>query len=451
MTKRKDTTGHLYTRPNSANWWLQYQVGGQRFRQSLHSADRRAAEQEAARILAPYRKADEAEALRVNVARLQAADEDAARLADEASPPLSLLKAWPAYDESEIRPQSGPLTLAGYEGHWSAFCAWLKEHAPGAAHLRDVSPEIAAAYVRQLAKRGLSGNRINKTARFLKTLFRVLAKPGRLAANPFEEIARRRQLPTSKRPFTIEELKRILESAQGELRTLFMVGTFTGLRLADAATLRWDETDLDRGIIRRVPRKTARTGQAVIVGIPAILGEHLATLRRRGPYVVPATAAEYAANCPALSRRIQAHLQACGIQTVKPGTGVEIVKGKNGKPKERHTGKRAVVMAGFHSLRHTFVSLHAQAGTSQVVLQKLAGHGNPMMTEHYTHIDEGTAKATAAALPAILGEQKALPSRPAPALAEIRAALAKMTTKTWRKVRDGLLKRLPNEGKEGPK
>ncbi|HPF99831.1 MAG TPA: tyrosine-type recombinase/integrase [Kiritimatiellia bacterium] len=390
--------------------------------------------------MAPIRAADGAEALRAVQSRLMAAVDTAGKLNDEAHPPLSLLKAWTAYQDSENRPQSGVVTLAGYEGHWAAFCEWLKEHQPGAQYMRDVTPEMAAAFIRQLSKKGYSGNRINKFVRFLETFFRVLAKTGRVTVNPFEDITRRKQVPESKRPFTIEELKRIIETAEGELQTLFMLGTFTGLRLGDAATLQWGEVDLARAIIRRVPRKTAHLGKAVIIGIPAILGEHLAGLKRKGPFVTPETAAQYEVDAPGLSRRIQDHLINCGIQTIKPGTGFEIVKGKDGKPEERYTGKRAVVVAGFHSLRHTFVSLHAQAGTPQAVMMKLAGHGNPMMTEHYTHISEATARSAAAALPAIVGKAAPVKVLPPANLAErVKQLAGKLTPKNAGTIRKELL------------
>lgn len=445
MTKKKDTTGYLFRRPNSSQWYIQYQVAGKRFCKSLRTANRRDAEEKAAVELAPYRKADEAEALRATKARLEAVEESVAVLTDQRNPPLSFLKAWQAYVESETRPQSGPLTMAQYEGHWGAFFDWLKEHSPAVVYLREVTPDMAAGFIRHLGKQHYSGNRINKFARFLKTFFRVLAKPARMTTNPFDEIASRKHLPESKRPFTIEELKLILETAEGELRTLFYIGTFTGLRLADAATLQWGEVDLQRGIIRRIPRKTARTGQAVIIGIPAVLSEYLAAIKRCGRFVVPTIATEYAENCPALSRRIQAHLIKCGIQTVKPGTGFEIVQGKDGKPEERSTGKRAVVLAGFHSLRHTFISLHAQAGTSQAVMQKLAGHGNPMMTEHYTHISDATARQSADAFPHIMGAEpvKALP--PVDWQAKVRELAGKLNGKTWRNVK-AELERLAEAG-----
>lgn len=417
----KKRTGYIFKRGNV--YWLRYEIAGRRHSESLHTSSRRKADTEAAKIMAPLTAADKVEALRTIKSNIEAASDTAARLLDERNPPLTIAKGFDAFLESEVRPRkAGEQTLAAYASHWRTFTAWMGENHKAALFLRDVTPEMAAGYIRHLAKLHLSGNRINKQARFLKTLFRVLRKPGRYTENPFDEIARREQIGHTKRPLTIEELKAVIEQSEGELQTLFMLGTFTGLRLADAATLRWDETDLARGIIRRIPSKTRRNGQPVIIGIPGILSEHLAALKRSGPYVLPETAALYQQDCPKLSHKIQAHLVACGIETTKKGKG-----------------PRAVVVAGFHSLRHSYISLHAQAGTPQAILQKMAGHGSPMMTEHYTHISEQTARQTALALPPVLGKSAKKNKRRTPAPAWVKELAAGLNADNWQTVRAALL------------
>ena len=443
----KKRTGHLFKR--GGMFWLRYQIDGKRFAQSLGTRHKREAEAAAERILAPMRATDAADSLKAVAARLADAETTAERLADEAAPPLAIRRAWDMYLESQARPQSGAATLRQYESHFDAFARWLAGKHPEAATLRDVTPDMAAGFIGHLeTERRLSGNRINKHARFLRTFFRVLSKAARIEANPFADIAPRRHLAQSRRPLTLEELRAVILAAEGELKTLLMVGTFCGLRLADAATLEWGETDVHRRIIRRIPRKTARTGKSVIIGLPPLLAEHLAALERRGPFVLPDTAAEYEADAPALSRRIQKHLEACGLQTVKPGTGPgSEKKDADGKP-ILGTGKRAVVLAGFHSLRHSFISLHAQAGTPQAVLMKLAGHSNPMMSEHYTHLSEESALATAAAFPRLLAaegegrtiEAEAIEAKAEPVPAWAVKRLRKMTANNWKKIRDELTK-----------
>ena len=60
--------------------------------------------------------------------------------------------------------------------------------------------------------------------------------------------------------------------------------------------------------------------------------------------------------------------------------------------------------AGFHSLRHTFASLHIERGTNIKVLSRLMGHHSPSFTlDTYVHLlDEGVGA------PLALGEELAV-------------------------------------------
>ena len=66
---------------------------------------------------------------------------------------------------------------------------------------------------------------------------------------------------------------------------------------------------------------------------------------------------------------------------------------------------RAIGRVGFHSLRHSFVSLCAKAGAPQHVVQKRVGHGSPAMTEHYTHADADQKREAIAVLPELTGTE----------------------------------------------
>ena len=439
-------TGSIYRR--GGVYWLRYQVEGQRVAESLGTSQEREAKAEAARRLAPIRAADHAATLRAIESRVKDANAAADAAYDAAHPPMTFLSGWAEYLKSDAVP-AGAVTLGQYEGHWNAFAEWLAQNHPEtvppravapdeewkpAAHpeavaLRAVTPEMAAGFIKSLVARGMTGQRVNKYLQFLRAAFGELQKPARLAGNPFDGIKRRKQNGTSKRPLTAEEVRAAIEKADGELKTILMLGAFTGLRMGDCCTLQWGEVDLARGIIRRIPRKTAYKGAdaAVVVGIPAVLGEYLGGLPRAGKYLVPGLAEEYERGAaPTISRNIQTHFQSAGIETVKEGTGGD-------------TGRRAVVLAGFHSLRHFYLSTLAQAGAPMAVLQKLAGHGNPIMTDHYLHLTPEAARMTAAKMPELLGDGKERKAAREPLPAWAVAELRKMTGRNWAKVRGGML------------
>jgi integrase len=248
-----------------------------------------------------------------------------------------------------------------------------------------------------------SPNTYNKRLNFLKLLCDTLADPARLQTNPFEKIKRKKLKTVSKRELSIEELRRILDTENPDLKLLLMLGLHTGLRLGDCATLKWGEVEMQKLLIRRVPNKTrSRSSKPVVAGITSSLYSELNAIpqNERTGFILPALANDYEKNPSLLTIIIQEHFENKGIQTHQPGTGFKKVSDPDnpGKFIKVHTGKRAVVEVGFHSLRHTFVSLHAEHGTPQAVIQAIVGHGNPAMTAHYTHIGEDTARRAAGVL-----------------------------------------------------
>ena len=202
-----------------------------------------------------------------------------------------------------------------------------------------------------------------------------------------------------------------------------------------------------QGIVKRIPRKTARNKKAVKLGIPPTLHQRLSETpqKQRTGYVLPAIAKQYLENPVPLAHKIRDHFWECGIDCHATGTGSQIVrnengepvKDKNGKVKVAATTKRAVVDFGFHSLRHTWVSMHAAAGTPGAVIQNSVGHTNPAMTEHYTHVNDDTARSIANALPVFACNTTPPPPDPLPAWA--RDLVQGMNGKTWKQVKQQLL------------
>jgi integrase len=216
-----------------------------------------------------------------------------------------------------------------------------------------------------------------------------------------------------------------------------------------------------RRIILRVPNKTARR-KDIPVHIPihpslfAFLNQ--TPKSQRSGYVLPEFAAKYQRNSSDVAKELRHHFVACGIQVHQEGTGVKLVEGKDGKKKTRE-GKRAVVEVGFHSLRHSFVSLCRQSNAPLAVVEAIVGHSNPAMTRHYTHVGEVAASQAVAALPAlgtadaVLQTSVAEPTdrQPDPANAKetkrllsareqkMAAILGRTSAKTWLKDRDALL------------
>ena len=423
----KRRTGCLFR--HGAGYAVSWTVNGKRMFQSLRDAkgnpitEKTAAETARAELMAPFRAADEKAVLENLTGKLSAVTAEVERLEDERADALRIADAWTAFAKSPRRPDCGQVTLDGYEGQWNRFVDFMDKRSKGAA-LRDVDDATAEAYATDLTATGMTPNTFNKHLAVLALVFRVLGRTPayHVTVNPWgkDSIQRKRLAPHSHRELTIEELRQVCSTAKGELRTLFAIGLYSGLRLADAVTLQWGEVDLTRRLIMRVPRKTARrTGKAVQIPIHTALGLLLAETppkKRHGP-VLPELCAKYNLGRDRVSKIIQDHFRACKIETAAPSESA-----------------KAPVDVGFHSLRHTLVSLCRQAGTPLSVVEALVGHSSAAMTQHYTHVGEDATRHAIGALPQITGgkgnKKREAAARVARLLAKVKKAKTEEVKRT---------------------
>jgi len=424
----KKVSGYLFKR--GGIWVVAWQANGKRFKRSTGTGTKREAERIRDEILAPFRMESEAATLQNLVERMAGAQANLARVEDK-EPGILIKNAWTAFEASRKRRRPAPQTLQQYSFQWNRFERWLTVNRPAAIELRHVTEQDAADYANNLSK-AVVPSTSNRHITFLRGFFRVLTKEktSKMTGNPFAEIQPEKAVQQSRRELTIAELIRVCTQATGELRTLLAIGIYCGLRLADAVLLDWGAVDLVRNYILNRNRKT---GKEVSIPIhPSLAGilQEIPIKERTGD-IMPEMAALYRVKRDQVTDRIQAHFRACGIRTYQPGTGAG-------------TGKRAVLEVGFHSMRHSFVSMNAAAGTPLGTMQNFVGHSNPSMTRHYIHEDRAAATRAICALPSVMGDT--VPTAllaPAARMIEadkVRALAEGMNTKTWRKVKKEILR-----------
>jgi integrase len=398
--------GRLFKRGKSGSYYLQYYVNGKEHKKALRDKDgdlitnEREAEKARDIIIKPYAAKDEVQLRKQAVDALKFAEEKAADAEELLKQHVTIANGWQVFFESQTRRDTGPDTLINYSRHYSKFQDWIKDKHPDIKYLKDITPAIASKFATYIKTCGFSKNTVNKYIGFLKLFFNILIVDDKLDNNPFIAVRRENQKANSRKSLSKEQIYKLLTTATGELALLLGLGYFTGLRRGDCCTLLWEDVDMDKGIITRVPNKTKRHAEApdpVKIGINEHLYNVLATfpVEKRQGFVLPQMA-EYYTNSKRdrINRLIGNIFIKCGISTTKEGTGVEIKVDKDGKKKLVPTGKRAIVEHGFHSLRYSYISHHAEAGTPQAVIQKNAGHKNPAMTEHYTQISDNAAITT---------------------------------------------------------
>ena len=308
----------------------------------------------------------------------------------EGKPSVTLDGAFDVYRKSKYRPQrASAATLDRYEGQYLELVAWLRENHPEVDGPRQVTEDIAMEFAKEL-KATRSAGTYNKRVTLFRSVWHCLSKDAGLVANPWRDVSREANVSEPvRRNLTDEEVAAVIRAADGELRLLFLVGFFTGFRLSDCCLLEWKRVDLKEGFIRIMPHKTAK--KRLMVKVPmrpefAAILAHFPARARKG-YVMPRIAEEFIHNSPVISKRIQATFEAAGIKTHE-GTS---------------ESGRACVEVGFHSLRHSFISNLANSGVPRQIVQRLAGHSTPSMTDHYFHeSDEALKSAVAMWRPTIM-------------------------------------------------
>lgn len=417
ITKNKDkdnARGRLFTRGKKERYYVQFYVNGKQIVRRLTDPDgkpiteERKAKKARDRLLAPYLAKDEVQRRRQAYDALKTAEEavaDAEKQAKSKTPIKEMWNRnpWITNTRGSTERQLSENTVKDNRSQWSKFVEWTAGHK--VKYAEDVNADQAKEFRDHLVRKGLSGDRTNKVVMCCKVMFELSGiDPG-----PFEGLRKRHHKAQGRRELTANELSSVCQAATGELRTLLAVGLYTGLRLGDACRLEWSEIAPDLSRIIREPSKSAyKQDSELVIPVHVVLQTILSETPRakRKGYVMPDMADTYTKSKPVVSKLITKHFADHGIRVHKAGTGVIDKKQKDGTVKRIHSGKRAVVEVGFHSLRHSFVSICARQGVPLHVVQSLCGHSSPQVQRLYLHNSiEDTQKAIDS-LPSITGNGK---------------------------------------------
>ncbi len=396
---REKGRGNLQ-KEKSGRYTLRVGINGRRYSRSTGTTDREKAERALERFLAP---------LGLGATRLPLAD------------------AWQRYEMSPNRRDIAKATLDSKRAVWMSFSRWMEKYHVEIGHLAEVTDEAVAEYLTQFRCHH-SATTYNNHVCALREVFRLLADKAGVAHDPWAGVCLLADDSVSRRELTIDELGRLHAAASkagAEWKLLFMTGTYTGLRLGDCCRLMWDNVNLERQVIQVIPEKTKKHmhGRPVTIPIHASLMQALReawdgrAVAPRPPS--PAAATTEAAALVAADGRAVAPRPPSSSPYVNPTIAhlylnenwrldaelSRIFKAANITMSVRMEGHtRKSVVASFHSLRHTFVSLSANAGVPLPVVQSIVGHCSTAMTRHYYHENEENLRKAVAAIP-VIGER----------------------------------------------
>ena len=217
----------------------------------------------------------------------------------------------------------------------------------------------------------LSSMTQNKIHMTCKLVFSKLQEDGGLTKNPFDFT--RMQLDKENREiFDSEEIQAILSGSDDFVVPIMRIALYTGLRLGDVVSLKWENVDFKNGFITKKMEKTDKT-----VVVPVLDYDYMQSLyaaRQSDEYVLPQQMKMYTANQSGISYRVKKYLKSLGIHTTR-----QTAHGRNQSIKD------------VHSCRHTFATICAERGIPLSVVQNALGHSSQIVTEIYTaHLKKKT-------------------------------------------------------------
>jgi integrase len=276
-------------------------------------------------------------------------------------------------------------TACGYKASIGGFLGFLGPRAQ-----RPLA-SLAARDVEDFRDwRSNSGVSPSTVKRDLKTIRSVLAKAhrqGLILHSPAEEIDLPKVTSQDRETLAPAELRAILSEATPDWKTAALLGYYLGARLGDVVALRWDNVDLDRGVIFFLQGKTRKK---VEVPIHPDLEAHLLSIAGDNPhgFLCQELSKTPLAGGTGLSQQFGRLMERAGVSQGRVQVSL----------------KRRFSRKSFHSLRHSFTSALADAGVSPELRMLLTGHKSESVHQRYTHMQLEPLKAAITKLPSIAGD-----------------------------------------------
>ena len=233
---------------------------------------------------------------------------------------------------------------------------------------------------------GLAPSTVNVDMTTLSACFNSALRQGHISANPCLALDPLRETAVRKAVFTPEQVSALVKTAVGDMRGLVMIGFYVGCRLHDAANLRWKNVDLVSEI-KTIRFVNAKTGREIVTVIHPALEDYLLSL--------PAPPNDEAFLFPSLAQRATSPLSK-EFRLLLSQARIE-----QHEIRKREKGGRCVHALSFHSLRHSFSSLLANAGIPEETRMALTGHTQRETHQRYTHHDLAVLRSAISTLPRV--------------------------------------------------
>jgi integrase len=241
--------------------------------------------------------------------------------------------------------------------------------------LCEVTSTMLQVFLSAEQKRGISPKTFNDVLKLLRGLFRRLLPESIAYRKALLNASSKVSQTVHRKPFTPEEIARILEAAatQPLVRPIIVTGLCTAMRRGDCCLLRWQDVDLQAGFLNV---KTSKTGEMVTIPIFPLLRELFSNQPLPGNsnpdgFCFPEAAKMYQENPDGITWRVQKILERANFPEHELSA-------------TRRTGLRRASVRDFHSFRVTWITIALAGGVPMELVRRVTGHQTTeIVLKHY--------------------------------------------------------------------
>jgi integrase len=289
----------------------------------------------------------------------------------------------------------GSVRTSTYERHEQIVRLHLKP-ALGRVKLSKLTPAHVQGLYRDKLDSGLSPATVQKIHAVLHKALVQALRWNMIPRNATDAVTAPRPAPEEMHPLSPVEARKFIEAVHGDkLEALYVLAVHTGMRQGELLALKWEDVDLNAGVIH-IRHTLTRSGGRISLGEPKTKGS-------RRP--VHLTGAAVQALRSHLERQLE-DIERLGdlyrdhglVFTSQVGTLI------NPSNLRRRSFEPLLQRAGlprirFHDLRHTCATLLLSRNVHPKYVQELLGHATVAITlDTYSHVIPGMGTHTARAM-----------------------------------------------------
>jgi len=269
----------------------------------------------------------------------------------------------------------------------------------GKYSLQELNPSLVNWLLQEMSKVGLSARSLQQTRSFLSVGMKSAEDKGLVQNNPIAKVRNPKYRPQEISPLSLEEVRRLLKTYEGTyMGARLHIALVCGLRQGEALGLRWEDVDLENGLLH------------VRVQIQSVAGtKSFATLKTQRSRRSIALTQE---TIRALHKQLEIVM---AMKSAAGGSWNEwslVFPSNDGNPLVVKTDykqwQKALQLCGIapkrlHDARHTAATLMYSSGVGVETISRSLGHSTSAITSRlYVHSAEEPLRQAANSLQSVL-------------------------------------------------